>query len=365
MVATTGSSPSVTFEESDKVGSSAEVFRPAGSTIGQFSTNLYNSVGTQAGGNVAIFGSGYTNTLDEADAYVLTNNAYENFWLNKDGSLLTIETRQPITVADTIVYDMTGMQQNKQYRLDFKSSNMNMTAGLTAVLKDNYLNTLTPIDLTSPSSAYFTVTSATASQARNRFSIQFRVSGIVPVGITTTAKQKGSNDVVVGWQVGSESGVQHYEVDRSTDGVSFSSIGTVTATKNNGTAVNYSYNDGTQNASGTIYYRVKMLLQSGETKLSNIATVTIGSGAGSFTIYPNPVEGTQINLLMKNEATGRYGVRILNAIGQLIYEGKMDHIISNGTEEVNLPTKVSAGVYTLELVSPVGGVEEQKLIIQH
>ena len=68
---------------------------------------------------------------------------------------------------------------------------------------------------------------------------------------------------------------------------------------------------------------------------------------------------------MKNEATGRYGVRILNAIGQLIYEGKMDHIISNGTEEVNLPTKVSAGVYTLELVSPVGGVEEQKLIIQH
>ena len=108
-----------------------------------------------------------------------------------------------------------------------------------------------------------------------------------------------------------------------------------------------------------------MVLQSGDVKYSSIAKVTIGSGAAGFTIYPNPVENGEVNLVLTNEPSGKYGIRVLNAAGQLIYVNTIEHAGGSRTEMISLPRKVSAGIYTLELSSPTGGTEKHKLIIKN
>ncbi|MEO6228992.1 MAG: T9SS type A sorting domain-containing protein [Ferruginibacter sp.] len=69
---------------------------------------------------------------------------------------------------------------------------------------------------------------------------------------------------------------------------------------------------------GTNFYRIQSFNRNGTTKNSEIVKVAIEKTTGSFSVYPNPVSGNVINLLMNNQPAGAYQVKLTNISGQVL-----------------------------------------------
>ena len=189
-------------------------------------------------------------------------NSGENFGLKRDGKVLAVEAKAPVTAADTIFYNMSSMQQ-KTYQLRIVPVNM-QSDNLQAFLLDQFLNTSTALSLSDTNFVNFSVTSNAASKAANRFSVVFRQMAALPVTLTSVRATLQNNNVLVEWATQNESGILQYEVEKSTDGKNFQAAG-ITIAQNNGSQ-NYQWTD-SQPTSGNNYYRIKSSRQGWQNKL--------------------------------------------------------------------------------------------------
>ena len=235
--------------------------------------------------------------------------------------------------------------------------------GLTAYLVDNQTGITTPIDLVSGVTTYdFT---ASASTATNRFKVVFNQVPAAPLPVTfiSISANKVAAGVKVDWKVAAERGIQQYEVERSADAVSFTKIGTVTATGSGSSAeISYNWMDNSP-INGTNFYRIKSVAVSGEVKYTYIVKVLLGNVKPAFTISPNPVEGSTVNVQFKNQPQGRYNIRLLSSIGEVIFTSIAEHAGGSSTQILNLPTMIARGTYQLEIIAPDKTKEVQNLFI--
>jgi hypothetical protein len=339
---------SVSFNEGIKDNSSRLVNRVGSGLSAErhyFRTTLYNGTGLVKDGNAVVFSAGFTNKLDKNDAWKLGNGG-ENFGLKRNGLSLAVEARSLVTDADTIFYNMRGVSQQK-YQLHFAPENME-DAAVTAELVDKFLNTRTSINLANNSEYDFSVTTDAASKASDRFMVVFK-EVILPLKFITVRAYQKNIDIAVNWTVQNERAVHYYEVEKSVDGSVFNPIATVQENKN----LNGSYDQLDVHANeGFNYYRIKSVSYTGEISYSNVVKVFMGSLKPAISIYPNPVINGIVNLQLNNEPQGKYSVRLLNNLGQIILSQELNHGGGNGTLPIKWNFNLSHGVYQLEVTKP-------------
>jgi len=353
--------------ESAKVtGSGVNVFRPT-SVPQKLKANLYtvdaNNNAIMADANVSVFDNAYANAVDGDDAPKLSN-AGENLAIYRDNHNLVVEGRQAITEYDTTYFNMWNMVQGRQYRLELITEQMDVP-GLSATLIDRYTGTSTPLNMTGATTYDFNINlSAAISFATDRFKVVYRQVQLAPLPVTflSVSANKLGAAVKVDWKVAAERGIQRYEVERSADGSTFAKTGTVTATGNNSTDLGYSWMDATP-LSGTNFYRIKSIGVGGEIKYTNIVKVSFGDVKPAFAIAPNPVEGSVVNLQFRNQAAGRYTIRLMSNAGQAVFTKVLEHAGGNSTQLISLPSAIARGAYQLEIISPDKTTETQNLFI--
>ncbi len=117
---------------------------------------------------------------------------------------------------------------------------------------------------------------------------------ILPLKLLDLRAIAQKNAIEVNWKVSEEQQLSHYEVEKSTDGLHFTKIGSV-ASVNSTTA--YSYNSLDNNPqSGWNYYRLKIITSAGKHSFSPICKVWYGK-TSDFLVYPNPAQNElKINL---------------------------------------------------------------------
>ncbi len=356
MVQANAGGGSIQLKETAKVaGDGLNYFRPAAG-FEKLKANLYtvasDNTATMADANVSVFNDAFSNSVDGDDAVKLTN-AGENFSIYRENKNLVIEGRQAIADYDTTYFNMWNMQQGKQYRMELITEQMDIP-GLTGYLVDNYLGTSTALNMTGTMNYDFTITTANAaSSAIDRFKVVYRQvqAGPLPVSFISIGANKVGAAVKVEWKVSAERGIKRYEVERSADGSKFATAGSVTATGNSSTDLSYAWMDVTP-LTGTNFYRIKSVGVAGEVKYTNIVKVSIGDVKPSFTIAPNPVEGSTVNLQFKNQAAGRYSVRLLSNAGQIVFTTIAEHAGGNSTQIISLPVTIARGSYQIEIIAP-------------
>ncbi len=89
------------------------------------------------------------------------------------------------------------------------------------------------------------------------------------------------------WTVDPGFGWDYFDLQRSTDGLQFISIGTEAATDNNAIAENYSYTD-ISPAQGINYYRLAMVNAVGVIAYSRIGILRFGEPSCPVILYPIP-----------------------------------------------------------------------------
>ncbi len=293
------------------------------------------------------FADYFSNAVDDLDA-AKSSNTGENLSVKRDGKLFIIERRLSITGADTIFLNLANAKF-QQYRFTFNTSSL-AQPGLIGYLEDSYLNTSTALNLDGETNINFTVVNVAGSNAANRFRIVFKTVTVLPITFTTVTAVKQNKQIAVNWKTTNEVNISEYEVEKSLDGVLFSTVHKKAAKNKNDN--NYDWLD--ENPTEKFnYYRIKSIDLGGKKTYSKIVKIWMGE-LDKIIVYPNPITSAKMNLQFGNAPEGIYGLRLLNNSGQVLQSTKFLHKTGTTVETIPLNKNIAKGIYSLEIIGERG-----------
>ncbi len=168
----------------------------------------------------------------------------------------------------------------------------------------------------------------------------------LPVTYLSIVGKLIANHGMISWQTSTEFDNKVFEIEKSTDGMHFKTIGSVSSTAMMGFGSKYTFTD--PEVAGSIqYYRIKQIDFSGSVHYSDIVEVRNNNTRVGW--ISNPF-GNQIQLQLNKPSTASMNVQLLDMNGRLLLRKN----ISSGTAATKLTIDVShlqlaPGVYTLIL----------------
>ncbi|MEO6671661.1 MAG: ice-binding family protein [Ferruginibacter sp.] len=175
--------------------------------------------------------------------------------------------------------------------------------------------------------------------------------------LSFTAEKIAKTSVLLKWSTSNEINNDHFDIQRSSDGINFTDIGSVPAATNSGTVRNYSYTDSKANA-GYNYYRIRQVDRDGHAKYSVIVQVTVNRD--QWSVFPNPAT-TRITVRFPEELNNAVFTLIDNT-GKKVYS--QSRTIVNAGELIDLPlNNLTRGIYLLKINSDKD-LRTEKIIVQ-
>ncbi len=163
----------------------------------------------------------------------------------------------------------------------------------------------------------------------------------LPVELIYYSAKATGNSSVLSWGTSSESNNNKFVIERSTDGVKFEVIGSVLAKLNTGAS--YNYTDYTP-ISGNNYYRLTQVDLDGKTSPLGVQLVKHAFDI-DFHVYPNPVSGEIINVVLGN---GNYHkLQVIDSFGKIISSASIYKQQDTATVDVS---GLSKGIYLLRAI---------------
>lgn len=171
--------------------------------------------------------------------------------------------------------------------------------------------------------------------------------------ISFTANIQG-DDVLLNWETMNEKNCSHFEVERSTDAVNFSSL-LKTETKasggNSSEKLNYTAIDHNP-LNENVYYRLKQVDKDGTFYYSKIISVNYHKGNTiKFTVYPNPNKGEFTADVSGIENNHEITLLLHDVQGKQVYNNKF-FIQDQANSRFNIlpENKLENGIYTCTLM---------------
>lgn len=169
----------------------------------------------------------------------------------------------------------------------------------------------------------------------------------LPIALISFKAESHEKEVLLNWQTASEQNNNYFELERSGDGINFSSLTKVAGAVNSFTIKNYSYEDKLP-LNGISYYRLKQLDLNGDYSYSSVVSVN-RNGASFINVFPNPGDG-RYQLKGSIQNSGEIQLKVYNSIGAIVLNKiiqSQDNIIK---EELDLSSFYS-GIYFLKIIS--------------
>jgi len=178
------------------------------------------------------------------------------------------------------------------------------------------------------------------------------------VGVKAYVKQGGIN---VEWTAENETNIAYYEVEKSTNGVAYSSIATLKANNTN-KAFTYNNIDKALVGSANLYYRIKIVSKDGTVKYTPSVAISTNS-IGTIRVYPNPVTNHSFSLLLNNVEKGTYQLKLANSLGMGVHTQTINHQGGSANERIVLQN-LAKGAYYLQIDNAKGSVYTQTLLVE-
>jgi hypothetical protein len=305
-------------------------------------------------GAVAFFEEGGNPAVDAMDGSKLMNTA-DNLFFRRGNSNLVFEHRARVSTVDTVFIRMNNTAKLPS-RLIIDGSGFS-DMWLEAFLIDDQGGKPVPLKLNGVN-AYDFILDAGAGSNVDRFMIVLRKAEASAQLINIAADAQGLAAVDVKWSAPGDRFIKAYDVQRSTDGINYVSIGSVDAGPNNNGI--YSYTDNSP-AAGENNYRIHAVGINGGAVYSEIALVDLKGNGRKLTVFPNPaIETTRV--FISDPAKRPFDARIVDATGRTVWSRSG---IPAGTDRLEVSTSaLKSGVYTLVIAMQDGSTMTTKIIRQ-
>ncbi|MEO7982593.1 MAG: hypothetical protein ABI688_00800 [Bacteroidota bacterium] len=186
-------------------------------------------------------------------------------------------------------------------------------------------------------------------------------SPVLPVELLSFSVQKVSEQALLKWTTASEQNSSHFEIQRSTDGITFDAIGNLVASGNSSSVKQYQLVDDIRSlAAPVIYYRIKMVNLDNNFVWSPVAVIT-RSVRTIVKLYPQPLSGQSY---LDIDKAGYYRMKLFNTAGMLVQN--WDRIFISPQQPLNIYNKkLTAGIYYLQVNDLNSGLLQlAKVIVQ-
>lgn len=354
---TTG--PSLVFQQAQVTNTSTNVFGLE-SLKSKLNLQLYLTAnypnGVSQDGATVIFSKNYNSGIDDNDAGKFMNQD-ENLAIQNSNNLLSIEQRNIVDGGTDTLHLSLTQTQSENYSLVIDGSNFGSTQ--RAYLVDYFLNKEQEINLDSSTIYNFSInTNDIGSSNASRFKIIFKPNTILPVTLTNLLAYKFEKNVSVEWTTTNESNIDFYEVEKSKDGLNFTSIGKLSAKNAN----HYSYQlIDKENISGNNYYRLRIYEKSGIYQISRVVSVYSTGSFGDFKVLNNPNKTGVFELKLMNFSPGNYLVKMFSTDGKLLYSSNFIQNDGNGSKQINT-SAFSKGTYYISISNAEGFVITKSIL---
>ncbi len=178
------------------------------------------------------------------------------------------------------------------------------------------------------------------------YSIPMGTPVALPIsGLDLTASLSNVNHALLQWHSDNETGVSHFELERSVDAASFERIAAITASGKE----SYSRNDDLSTFGGNVYYRVRQVEANGAVQYSKVASVSLTKHVGDvvLTASPNPFGGTLTGSVYAAQS-GMATLVLRDVSGRMIVRENV--ILHEGANAYGLPAQgIAPGMYQLNL----------------
>lgn len=183
--------------------------------------------------------------------------------------------------------------------------------------------------------------------------------GTLPVKLTSFTATKSGADVNLQWKTQYEQNSSHFNVQRSTDGINFTTIGKVQAKENTSTESDYRYTDNTLKnitINKAVFYRLQQVDKDGRSELSSTLAVKYENSDGLLTILQNPaINELRLQVALKQQQNVQ--LVITDAQGRAATAKQIT--MSAGQTFTALPTdRLATGTYYITVIA---GTEKQTL----
>ncbi len=183
----------------------------------------------------------------------------------------------------------------------------------------------------------------------------FPAQSTLPIKLGAFAAVKQGNNALVSWTTISEINTDHFEIERSLDGINFSKVGYKAASGNSNSDMNYSFADPISSNARIIYYRLKTIDIDGKSSVSKTVALRIdGVSVKSFNVFPNPfTDNLKVQISADKEIVAT--IRITNLSGQTAVNRTVT--LQPGENVVVLSQELatlSAGMHLMEISTTEG-----------
>jgi hypothetical protein len=184
-----------------------------------------------------------------------------------------------------------------------------------------------------------------SAEVSNLYSTESAV--VLPISWLSFDAVPVSNKIMLDWQVEYSDQIANFEVDRSTDGEHFVSIGDQPVNNSlvNG-SISYSFEDGKPNP-GVNYYRIAVIDIDGSAAYSKIVKASLQNSGSVISILSNPGYNNTLELInagsqMINE------IDIIDVTGRILVQSRPNS--QNTTIQVDLHN-LSQGLYFVQVIN--------------
>ncbi len=186
-------------------------------------------------------------------------------------------------------------------------------------------------------------------------------SVVLAVSLTDFSGRISGTDALLNWKTIMAQGLDHFNVERSSDGAQYTTIGTIKSLGDN-TPENYSYTDSSLQP-GTYSYRLNEVNTDGTTGYSPVVEVNIGTAVTTSTmsIYPNPATD-QFTVQPGSSISGSCVVALIDLSGRTVFS--LQTAAANGLIPVMISRRLTSGIYLVRVVTSAGAVSSGKIFIQ-
>jgi ELWxxDGT repeat protein len=193
---------------------------------------------------------------------------------------------------------------------------------------------------------------------RELWSISF--GSILPVTMLDFKARLAGNDAILDWRTEQELNADNFVIEKSTDGVNYSVIGSQPCSNTPGVH-DYRFTDidATSSPTGVIYYRLRQFDNDGHYSFSKVVTLTVG-GKAQFSVYPNPASSA-LKISVNVERRERLTWTIYDNGGRLVRHESLQAFAGNNQFEINIAS-IPSGVYYIRLQG--GNIQEQRKYVK-
>ncbi len=172
---------------------------------------------------------------------------------------------------------------------------------------------------------------------------------VLPIELSSFTATKNNNATAIVWATETESNNDFFNIERSSDGTNFRSIGKKEGAGNSASRINYDFTDENP-AQGINYYRLKQTDFDGRFSYSKV--VTVNHGAKNVVLISPKSTQSELNIATELDD---YTLSIFNTAGQEVK--RMSNLSANQTVEIG---ELNDGIYFVKIQG--NGVNETQKV---